>query len=62
MIISNCPACVNGTGCCSPHTKSVECEKVDDCVIKQIVNDMCEGNLSGLELCVKYSNLLGMEG
>lgn len=59
MIISNCPACVNGAGCCSPHTNSVECERVEDCVIKQIVihceiNEVNSGGVINTETILDY--------
>lgn len=38
MIITNCPSFVqNGNGCASHRINSCECEKVDACVLKQMV-------------------------
>jgi hypothetical protein len=38
MIVKNCPSCVGGVGCSSAKTTSADCEKVTNCIMKQIVN------------------------
>lgn len=38
MIIKNCPSYVSGSkGCASAKTTSVDCEKITNCIMKQIV-------------------------
>lgn len=38
MIVKNCPSCVGGVGCSSAKTTSADCEKVTNCIMKQIVS------------------------
>lgn len=39
MIIKNCPSFDSGhNGCASHKTTSADCEKVENCIIKQIVS------------------------
>lgn len=39
MIIKNCPSYASGSkGCASAKTTSADCNKVENCIMKQIVN------------------------
>ena len=64
MIINNCPSFVqNGNGCASHRTKYCECDKIDACVLKQIVmacqaaNKVCDGLISA-DVVLGYLNVI----
>ena len=62
MIITNCPACVNSSGCASHRTTSCDCDAIDACVLKQIAiacqtaNKACNGLISA-DVVLGYLNV-----
>ena len=53
MIIKKCPAYYENLGCMSEKTNFTDCNKKDDCVIKQLIKNFPE--ISEL-LGVEYDN------
>lgn len=62
MIVKNCPSCVGGIGCSSAKTTSADCEKVTNCIMKQIVNG-CIAHIEAREMLFadKILNILEVE-
>lgn len=58
MIVKNCPSCVGGVGCSSAKTTSADCEKVTNCIMKQIVSALVEKTIESNE---KILNILEVE-
>lgn len=61
MIVKNCPSCVGGVGCSSAKTTSADCEKVTNCIMKQIVSALSEKDTNVNEKIIKILFFLEVE-